>query len=166
MILGFITQKQILDNWCWAAVASSISFYYNSDSQWLQSTIAANLIDSSCALIDTNNATAAPTICDVSMDLATVLNATQNLYGTPLERQLSFNEIVDQINANAPVCCQIVWQAISAAHYLTIYGYDGADIIIGDPEAGIFSINYNDFCSGYRGGSWSRSFGTQTVQAI
>jgi Papain-like cysteine protease AvrRpt2 len=161
MILPFTTQKQILGNWCWAAVASSISFYFDPDSIWYQSALAAKLIGAGCSVISSDNS--GPAECNVVQDIADALNLTVNIYGNPIKGQLSYNDLVAQINYNAPVCCQIVWIGIDAAHYVTIYGYDGPNITIGDPEAGLCSIAFNDFCNGYRGGVWSMSFCTQSV---
>jgi len=160
MILDFRTQKQILDNWCWAAVASSISFYFDRNSPWIQSALAATLIHGVCNGINTTNADTAPPVCDVQMDIAHALNLTENLRGDII-RPLSFNEVVQQINTGFPVCCQIVFAGSQASHFVVIYGYQSADLIVGDPQAGIFSLNYQSFLSNYRGGNWRRTIGTK-----
>lgn len=164
MILNFRTQKQLLDNWCWAAVASSISFYYHPGSRWRQSTLAGTMIDSQCSTINQENATVAPSHCDRMLDLANVLQATGNFAGE-IARPLQFNEIITQINHGWPVCCQLLWPGFIASHFVTIYGYTGNNIIIGDPQAGVFTIDYQEFATNYRnGGRWQRSYGTQSVQ--
>ncbi len=160
MILNFRTQKQILDNWCWAAVTSSISFYFDRNSRWMQSALAARLINNICGGITANNSQTAPPICDAQMDIARALSLTGNLAGDII-RPLSFNEVVQQINGGFPFCCQIVFPGIQTSHFVILYGYHSTDVIIGDPQAGIFSINYQDFLSNYRGGSWQRTIGTK-----
>jgi hypothetical protein len=160
MILDFRTQKQILDNWCWAAAASSISFYFDRNSRWIQSSLAASLINSVCTGINTNNAETAPPICDVQMDIAHALNLTGNL-GGDIIRPLAFEEVVRQINDRFPICCQIMFPGIQTSHFVVVYGYEGADLVLGDPQAGIFSLNYQSFLSNYRGGNWRRTIGTR-----
>jgi hypothetical protein len=160
MILNFRTQKQLLDHWCWAAVSSSVSFYYNPFSQWRQSTIAGAMIGSACSGIDRTNADSAPDGCDMMMDAAQALAVTKN-YLREIPRPLTYEEIVIQINNGFPVCCQIVWDGFSLSHFVTIYGYSERLIIVGDPQAGIASIEYFEFRSDYRtGGKWIRSIGT------
>lgn len=161
MILNFRTQKQILDNWCWAAVTSGISFYFNSNSQWIQSALAAKLISSSCAGIDTTNAPSAPDTCNSTLDVARSLQVTGNFAGH-LMRPLSFGEVVDQINNRFPICCQIVFPGFDTSHFVVLYGYQSGDVVIGDSQAGIFSIPYNDFLTNYRGGIWKRTIGTKS----
>jgi len=160
MILNFKTQKQLLDNWCWSAMASSVSFYYNAKSPWMQNMLAARLVNITCIGINAANASTASAVCDVQMDVAKALALTGNLAGDII-RPLSFNEVVQQINAGFPICCQILFPGASGSHFVALYGYQSTNVIIGDPQAGIFSINYTQFVSGYRGGNWKRSIGTK-----
>jgi len=160
MILNFRTQKQILDNWCWAAVTSAISLYFNPSSQWIQSALAANLISSSCAGIDTTNSSTASDTCNSTLDIARSLQLTGNFAGN-LMRPLSFAEVMGQINDRFPVCCQIVFPGFDTSHFVVLYGYQSTDVIVGDSQAGIFSIPYNTFLSNYRGGQWRRTIGTK-----
>ena len=160
MILNFRTQKQILDNWCWAAVTSGISLYYDPNSKWFQNNLAARLIDPSCIGVNTNAVTAALVTCNVTLDIARALQLTGNFAGD-LFRPLTFGEVVQQINLHFPVCCQIVFSGSQTSHFVVIYGYQAANVVIGDSQAGIFSISYTDFLSSYRGGSWKRTIGTK-----
>lgn len=160
MILNYQAQKQILDNWCWAAVTSSISFFYNQNSSGvLQSALAAGLISNICSEINSDNPENAPPICDASMDIANALNYTGN-YAGQISQAIAFNDIVQQINGGFPICCQILWAGFDQSHFVAIYGYESSNLIIGDPEAGIFTVDYNQFLS-YRGGTWRRTIGTQ-----
>ena len=160
MILNYQTQIQILDEWCWAAVTSSVSFNYDTNSAWLQSRIVGKLIDSSCENITTVNAAGAPLVCHTVFSLADALQLTNN-FAWMVERHLTLNEIRYQINNGWPVCCQIHWAGIDQAHFITIYGYEGNTIIIGDPQAGVCSQDYNALINDYRSGNWIRSYGTQ-----
>jgi hypothetical protein len=75
---------------------------------------------------------------------------------------LSFGEVVDQINNRFPICCQIVFPGFDTSHFVVLYGYQSGDVVIGDSQAGIFSIPYNDFLTNYRGGIWKRTIGTKS----
>jgi Papain-like cysteine protease AvrRpt2 len=160
MILNFRTQKQMLDNWCWAAVTSGVSFYFNPKSRWIQSMLAARLISSSCAGINTINAATAPDTCNSTLDIARSLQLTGNFAGD-LMRPLSFNEVVQQINTGFPICCQVVFPGFDTSHFVVVYGYQGANVVIGDSQAGIFNVPYNNFLTNYRGGRWGRTIGTK-----
>ena len=162
MILNFQIQKQLLNEWCWAAVASSISFKYDPNSIWQQSKLAAEILSSVCINVDPSSAGNAPQVCHQEYKLSVVMqNYTKNS-AWMVERVLTLDEIRYQINSGWPICCQIYWQSIGNAHYIVIYGYEGNTIIIGDPEAGVCSADYDDLVSGYRGGQWNISYGTQS----
>jgi hypothetical protein len=159
MILNFKIQKQILDNWCWAALSSSISFYFNDNSKWSQSIIASALLGhDSCSTVNINNASIAPPVCDQVVDISSALKHTGN-YATEISRPLTFNE--GQIDGGWPICCQILWKEFSVSHFVAIYGYQGANLIIGDPQSGVCTVDYNQFVNSYRGGVWRRSIGVQ-----
>lgn len=157
MILNFKTQKQMQGNWCWAAVTSSVSFFFTEQSAWTQNVIVGNMIDSSC--FDIGNGSSP--VCDVVNDAATALYRTGNFSGQ-LQRCLELNEIMMQIDSGYPVCCQITWPGINISHFVVIYGYDGNNLIIGDTQAGVTSCDYNQFLTDYRtGGNWVRTIGVR-----
>jgi len=165
MILSFQTQQQILDEWCWAAVASSISFNYDPNSNWQQNALAGTVLNSVCSNVTAANASTAPDICHQGSSLSDVMqNYTHNL-GWVVQRYLTLDEIFYQINNGWPICCQIYWENLQQEHYIIIYGYDGNSIAIGDPEAGVCSADYNDLINSYRSGQWVRSYGTQSPSA-
>ncbi len=159
MILDYQTQQQILDEWCWAAVASSVSFYYNPNSIWLQSQLAADLLDSSCSLVTTQNADSPPVACQKVFSLQEALIHTNN-FAWPIDRYLTLDEIRNQINNGWPIGCQISWND-NQNHFIAIYGYEGNKIIIGDPQSGVCSLDYTLLIQNYRSGKWIRSYGTQ-----
>lgn len=161
MILNFRTQKQILDNWCWAAVTSGVSFFFDANSRWVQSALAATLISNSCAGINQVNASTASDTCNATLDVARSLRITGN-FAADLMRPLSFNEVIDQVNKGFPICCQIVFPDLQTSHFVVIYGYQSSNIVIGDSQAGIFNIPYTSFLTNYRGGKWRRTIGTKS----
>jgi Papain-like cysteine protease AvrRpt2 len=160
MILNYLTQKQALDYWCWAAVASSVSFFYNKNQQGLlQGQIGGSLIGSICGNISTTNNKVVDPSCNTPRDISNALKITGNL-AWDVNRALTFNEVVGQINAAFPICCQIYWPINNHSHFVAIYGYQNNNVIIGDPESGVCTLDFNDFLS-YRQGQWIRSVGTQ-----
>lgn len=162
MILDFQTQQQILPEWCWAAVASSISFKYDPQSNWQQNTLAGKLLNNVCTAVSPVNANSAPNICHQGFSLITALQSCTQNYAWDVQRYLTIDEIRYQINNGWPVCCQIYWESYQKAHYIVIYGYDGNSIAIGDPEAGVCSADYDDLIQSYRSGQWIHSYGTQS----
>jgi Papain-like cysteine protease AvrRpt2 len=166
MQLSFKIQIQLLPNWCWAAASSSISFFYDSGSNWYQPQLASKLLDLSCGNITVQNADQAPAVCNMEMDIAKAMSVTEN-YAGEFNRALTIEEIVSQINGGFPVCCQMVWPGSSYSHFVVLFGYSANDVIVGDPDAtsgGVFQLDYNAFCSNYRnGGQWQRTIGSQAA---
>jgi hypothetical protein len=168
MTLPYLLQKQLLPNWCWSAVASSISFYYNRNQfGYRQGDIAGMLLGNSCN-IGAQNSGSASTFCDQPADIALALFKTGNYAGN-LNLPLSYPQVVAQINGHFPVCCEIQWPSAAGNHFVAIVGYSGNDLIIGDPDpdaTSLFSISYNDFLNDYRGGGrWLRSIATHAPAA-
>jgi hypothetical protein len=160
MILNYLTQKQALDEWCWAAVASSISFFYNRNSKgYPQADIAARLIGSQCSGITTANRGTADPSCNVTGDVAKALGITGNL-AWDIPRHLDLNEITDQINQGFPFCCQIDWNLTGKSHFVCVYGYEHTRLVVGDSESRVCTVDYQQFLN-YRQGAWRRTIGTR-----
>jgi len=165
MILPLRIQKQLLHNWCWAAATSSISFYYYKNTRgWHQGQLAGRLLDNSCGLINPQNAGTAPDVCDTVLDIAQSLSLSGN-YAGEQGRPLNFQEVISQINAGHPLCCQLFWPGLDGSHFVIVYGYESNQLIVGDPDpihGGSFPIDYNMLLSDYRsGGQWVRTIGTR-----
>lgn len=164
MVLDFQRQIQLLDYWCWAAVASSVSLKYDPASSHTQSTLAGDLLDSSCAAIVPGNTANVSATCNRDYSLGDALKYTQN-FAWQEDRYLTLDELTTQLDGGWPVCGQIYWaDRNDQGHYITIYGYDGTTLTFADsdPSATTDSIDYNDLVrNGYRAGQWIRSFGTQ-----
>lgn len=160
ILRNYQVQIQLLENWCWAAVTSSISRYYDSSSPWTQNNLAAELIHRSCQ--NGGELSGFPPICDSVFDVATALRKTKN-YAPGARRKLTLTEIKKQIDGQWPVCCQIRWEALEGSHFVVIYGYENDWLRIGDPsqEAGAIDIQYAELAFNYRGdGEWVRSIAT------
>ena len=168
MILSLLPQKQLLGNWCWAAVTSSVSFYYfNNIKGWRQGDLADRLLGSTCN-INQQNAALAPDPCNIPMDIERPLSLSGNFAGE-ITRPLSFSEIISQINGRHPICCQFFWPGRDVAHFVILYGYEADQVIVGDPDpdfGGFFTLGYDEFISSYRGGGeWKRTIGTRPPRA-
>ena len=168
MILPLRLQKQLLHNWCWAAVTSSISFYYNKNTRgWRQEQLAGRLLDNSCAAINPQNADTAPDVCNMQLDLANALSLSGN-FGGEVPRPLAPDGIRAHVNGGHPLCCQFIWPGLDDSHFVILYGYESDQVIVGDPDplqGGAFRIDYNSFLSNYRGGGqWVRTIGTRPSQ--
>jgi len=162
MILNVLMQKQLMDQWCWAAVASSISFYFNSNNNGLyHGDIAGPLISPDCAGVNSNSA-GSFSQCDIAKDLGLVLQKTKN-YAWELSNALSMDQVADQLNGGYPICCQINWPGLAVAHYIIVYGLDGTNLLIGDPALNNFWADYTYLTTNYgnHGGIWGRTIGTQ-----
>jgi hypothetical protein len=166
MILNLSMQKQLMDEWCWAAVASAVSFFYNNNASGLyQSDIAGQIINPVCSNVNGSNGGDFPQ-CNHPQDLGTVLQQTQN-YAGEMQRALTMTELAGQLNQGYPVCCQINWSGVDVAHYIVVYGLDGNNILVGDPAANNYWADYNYLTNnfGNSNGQWQRSIATQAIQA-
>lgn len=163
MILDFYLQRQILDQWCWAAVAASISLSYDPNSTWQQSVLAAHLINGSCLNVTDPGSPAAGS-CNQPFSLITALKNCTHNYAWDVNRHLTLAEIQYQISNRWPLCCLINWPNYNDSHYIVIHGYTGSLLAISDPE--IDDTRYLDYYSmvnnNYRGGQWVHSYGTQS----
>lgn len=159
MILNYKTQIQLLDHWCWAAVASSISRFYSASSQWSQSALAGALIKPICSSITPENKDLPPAGCDQINDLKQVLGYTKN-FAWVIEGKLTLGQLQGQLYAGWPICCEINWPGFDTSHYITIYGYSGSTIMVGDPDSGPHAVHYDDLITSYRSGIWKRTIGT------
>jgi hypothetical protein len=154
--LPFTMNFQRLDNWCWAAVAESISLFYDASSTWTQCSFAN---------VEFNRDDCCPDnpACDAQWHLERALSSSGNL-AQPLTGVISFQQVCGQISINRPLACRIQWQN-GSGHFVVIYAAD-----INDPEQWLeiadsmyehSSYPYNQFRNSYRGsGRWTHSYFT------
>lgn len=156
MILNYHQQKQILPNWCWAAVTSSVSICFNSDSAWRQQQIAEKVLNVDCSTVSSGNV---PDGADNTADIAAALTITDNLRKKQL-LTISLEDVIGEITNGNPVTCLIRWENLDMGHFVCIFGFDddSYDLSIADPEIPkVYIISYDDFCAGYRGGTWQET---------
>lgn len=153
--LPFAMQTQQETNWCWAATTSSVSGFFDTNSQWTQCGVASSCLMSSCCT--------APGPCNCTHTLDDPLSRTGNLQGPPFFGSDTTNGLQSEIDQGRPVCCFISW-AGGGGHFVAISGYNWStgDVFIEDPLYGRATIPFSTFVSTYRGsGRWDYTYYTQ-----
>ena len=112
--------------WCWAATTVSVANLMNPAKGWTQCRVASECLTMPCC-----PPTAA---CNYQYALDRALRKTGNLAAAPIDRALSFDEIVREVGNYRPVCCHIKWSGNNNGHFNVIAGYVSAtqDIIVRD----------------------------------
>jgi len=152
LLSTYVREQQAHSNWCWAAVASSVSAYYaRACRPWKQCCIASDCLVLSCC---TN---AGP--CNQRHRLERALSVT----GTLASHQpgpLPFNDIVTHIDNKTVVCCYVDW-GDGTGHFVALVGYDALvrDVFIEDPFYGSSDEPYDTFVNAYNGsGKWHYTY--------
>ena len=158
--LAFTMQHQQQTQWCWAAVSTSVSLYYDPSSTWTQCTVVnAELGQTTCCQ---NGGSAA---CNQPWFLDDALTRTGNLDafsgGTT-----SFAGVRTQIDGGRPLGTRIGWSG-GGGHFAVIEGYKPGPgdqrVAIDDPWYGASDLTYNTFATSYQGtGSWTHSYTTES----
>ncbi|MCK1275632.1 C39 family peptidase [Bradyrhizobium sp. 61] len=164
----FTMQHQCHINWCWAAVASSISRYYDETSTFTQCRIAD---------LELNRHDCCDFPCgtpglefDVTHTLGSPLNRVRCLALLAYDQRATRMEVQQEISAGRPICVRTVWSGDEdeegPAHFVAIVGYleDTDSLVIEDPLFGLTpEIQFNRFCSNYRDakGVWTDTYFTK-----
>lgn len=115
-LLNFNQQYQRQSQWCWAAVACSISKYYFRRSRWTQCHIVCNeLSDTRCC-----DKTLVPS-CNRPWSLRLALERTGN-YFNQIYSPISFSAVKRQIDLNNVIGVRIAWTN-GTGHFVTLSGY-------------------------------------------
>jgi hypothetical protein len=162
---GLVVEPQQQTQWCWAAVAKSISHYYDAGSPWTQCTIVnAELGQTGCC---TGGGTAA---CNQPWYLDLALTRVGRLQSvTP--GTMSFSMLQWLTMNNNPPCARQGW-AGGGGHFVAIaccYQFRSLatnttsnSVAVSDPWYGDSVVDYATFVSGYMGtGTWTHSYRTQ-----
>ncbi|MEJ8827210.1 papain-like cysteine protease family protein [Variovorax humicola] len=153
------TQDQT--NWCWCAVTLGLRRYYS------QSTITAKQCEIADEVLGVGTACQAPNSVNVMHDLADALGRYGLLASSALEGGLSFQEIVNHIDAQRPIGAQVLFLDSGQGHVLVIRGYrkeGGTEhILIDDPRFGEDDIPLAQFTQRYREwGEWTLTYLTRS----
>jgi hypothetical protein len=147
-------QHQQQTNWCWAAVAASVSAFFNPATSWKQCAIVnAELGRNDCC---TNSSSLA---CNVAWYLEKALTRTNNLRSWSSGAG-SMTEIENEINNGYPLCARIGWGG-GGGHFVAIDGYNHAleMVAIDDPWSGASDAALTTFETAYLGsGVWTHKY--------
>jgi hypothetical protein len=156
--LDFMMQQQHEPYWCWAAVATSVSLYYDPASTWTQcSVVNRQLGRRDCCRHGNGSACNIPGSGTQALTLVGRLR--QHLFTAA-----TFNQVTAEIDAGQPLGIRIVWSGGSAAHILAIAGYYTRHnmIALEDPLYGSSDADYDVFPASYQSGAvWAESYLTQ-----
>jgi hypothetical protein len=149
-----LMQTQIENEWCWAAVATSVDHYFNPQSTKTQCQVAQ-------AVLNNAGCCGNPDACDQPAKLQDALAQVTRL-DQVLPRYLQFSEIRAQLGASLPVCVRIGW-ARGGGHFVAIDGCSPPlappQVHVVDPLFGDCTVDYNEFVSAYQGsGQWTATF--------
>ncbi len=156
MALAFHMQHQQQTQWCWAAVATSTSLFFDSNSQWTQCTLVnAELGQSTCC---NNGSTSA---CNRPWYLDRALGRTGNLSSLTGSAE-PFATIQQQNGQGRPLGARIGWSG-GGGHFVMLTGTgNNQTLTVQDPWYGTSTSTYNSFRSHYQGnGTWTHSYFTQ-----
>ena len=128
--LDFDMQHQLQDEWCWAAVSTSISIFFDPNSGWTQ----CKMVNKSFGeTICCNASSASSDTCNRQWYLNKALEETGNL-SQLVKGPQSFDDIAKEIQAGRPLGCLIKWDnGDGGGHFVIISGVDeGDELLIGD----------------------------------
>ena len=155
--LDFAMQHQQQTNWCWAAVATSVSLFCDPASTWTQCTVAnAELSRTDCC----GDGASGP--CNVYGFLDTSLTTVGHLDHWTGSSS-TFAELRTEIDAGRPLCARTAWSG-GGAHFLAIIGYRILQemLAVDDPWYGKSDVSFATFGSSYQGtGTWTHSYFTR-----
>jgi hypothetical protein len=158
--LAFTMFPQEQSNWCWSAVALSVSQFYNAASTWMsQCQVASSGLGVGCCPSGSNLGN-----CDVPWYLDRALTLTNN-YNTNAAAPATVPQIQAEIAGVRPLGVRIGWSN-GGGHFLCVTGWStvaGVDYVtVEDPIYAQSTLPYSSFCSNYQGsGAWTHSYWTQ-----
>jgi hypothetical protein len=160
---GFSVQTQLQNQWCWAAVSTSVAVFFGS-TQWTQCSVATTQFPGlACCGADASGGCNQPWYLDRAL-------IQVGHFGSLTVPNAAYAVVMTEINGGRPLCCRIQW-AGGGAHFVALGGWsqapDGTDFVdVYDPYYGFVQTSYTDFCSSYRspGDTWTHTY--FTVSAV
>jgi hypothetical protein len=155
--LAFSMQPQQQTQWCWSAVATSTSHFYNGASTWTQCTLANQQLGQTTCCVSGNSAA-----CNKPWTLDTALGATGNLDGWQ-GGSVSQAVLEGDLVKTCPVGIRIAWSG-GGAHFIIVDGAttSNSTVHVEDPIYGTSDIAYNTMATKYQGtGSWTHTYFTR-----
>ncbi len=156
-LLDFSMQPQKETEWCWAAVSTSVSLFYEQTSAWTQCTVVNSQLGQTTCCTQGSSTT-----CNVASYLTPALQLVGHL-AHDFGRALSMAEIAVEIDAGRPVALCIDWTG-GGGHFVVIDGYDetAGTVDIKDSLFGASTEPLSQFPASYQGGgTWSWTYLTR-----
>jgi hypothetical protein len=150
-------QHQLQDNWCWAAVSTSVAHYFGK-TDWTQCSVVSKEVgDSTCC------ANGSSAKCNVPWRLEKALKRVKALQKKSDGMPGSLGGVRGEIEKGRPVCIRVGWSG-GGGHFIALEGYrdDDAGVAIEDPWYGTSDVPLDAFRTGrYQGsGSWTHTYYT------
>jgi Papain-like cysteine protease AvrRpt2 len=165
-IADFEIEPQCHSYWCWAAVAASVSAFYDETSTFSQCRIAnLELHRQDCCTFDCG---ANGVEFNIMHTLGSALNRAGRLKRLVRFQRATRAEVQQEIRARRPLCVRTIWSG-GGAHFVVIVGYspDDDSLVIADPWRGkIFEVPFDRFCSQFSpeeglNGMWNDTYYTR-----
>jgi hypothetical protein len=159
--LNFSVEPQLGRDWCWAAVASSVSRFFDDATTWSQCSIASAELGKACCPAQRNGP------CDHPWWLDKALKCTGNL-GSFLDGAIDEAAIRIQLGLKRPIGLRVGWST-GGGHFLAIRAIKtdttGQLIITTtDPIFGESELSLAELESRYREvGTWTHTYYTVGV---
>lgn len=160
ILLLFNMQKQLENQWCWAATSTSVSLFYNPASGWTQCLVAEQIMGSGCCMF--------PAPCDYPSYLDQALSTTENYVA--MSGTMSFSQIENELSQGRVIGARVGWNG-GGGHFMVIYGCRQSTGIkylsIDDPIYGKSELPESTFLNAYRSaGKWTHSYTTKPQQNV
>jgi hypothetical protein len=156
--LKFTMQAQQQSNWCWAAVSTSISHFYESTSSWTQCAVAnTQLGRTDCCGAGASGACNVYGYLDQGLQEVGHFDHLQN--GT-----VTFQVLRNEIVSSRPLGIRVAWSG-GGAHFIAAIGAEEGDLVlVGDPGSGANSlVDFATLETNYSGsGTWTHSYFTKS----
>ena len=166
-LMGVDLQMQQQTSWCWAAVGTSITLFFDAKNPLTQCALAGSVFKQAPGFCcsDTN---AAGDQCNQYFDLSKVLTSTDTLANFA-EATLPLQSIRAQINNAVPIAARIAWDSVRG-HFVMVTGVGPDDprgdnftlVKIEDPSQSYYGshfVPYATLVKGYRGlGTWTHYY--------
>jgi hypothetical protein len=161
--IDFEMEPQVIEFWCWAAVAASVSRHYLASSTWTRCRVANAVLGLGQCCANQHSPS-----CNQMAPLENALSKTGNLVPNGvMNGPAPPAQVHNQINAGRVVGCGIRWIDGSGGHFVVVHGIsrDSNGIVwvaVADPRYGPSQHPYNTFVNSYRSkGMWRRSYATE-----
>jgi len=153
----FALQEQEQSNWCWSAVAVSVSRFYGS-TDWTQCGLAEAVLGRVGCCLDKES-------CNEEAALSDALRKTKNLAQGPVA-PLDFSDLTAEIDAGRPVCFRVEFNDVKG-HFVVVSSYTedaaGDRVTVEDPVGSVTTtLSYEEFKTRYQSsGRCTHSFLTE-----